>query len=170
MTKMRENLHIEYADERQPPRLRTRVQLTGDTVTNWASTLRMELSQRAKDFAGTPGVASYESLGASPTILFAADPGKFRHGNFIDDSYRAILANPPWVERLGKSHSQRHALPEDRRADAKELDSCNSSDALLMNYFCYPAAAAQIFERLPPSLPTGRPEFGVAGSVPLHPF
>ncbi len=137
-------------------------------MTDWASKLRTELSQRARAFAGTQGVSSYESLDASPTILFPADPTTSRHGSFIDESYRAILANPPWAERLGKAHSQRHALPEDRRADAKELDSCNSSDALLMNCFCYPAAAAQIFERLLPSLPTGLPEFGVAGNVPLQ--
>ena len=37
-----------------------------------------------------------------------------------------------------------------------------------MNCFCYPDAAAQIFERLLPSLVTGRPEFGVAGKVPLQ--
>jgi hypothetical protein len=72
------------------------------------------------------------------------------------------------AKRLGKAHSQRHALPEDRRGDAKELDSCNSSDALLMNCFCYPGAAAQIFQRLLPSLPTGRPEFGIAGNVLLQ--
>jgi hypothetical protein len=65
-------------------------------------------------------------------------------------------------------HSQRQALPEDRRGGAKELDSCTSSDALLMNCFCHPAAAEQIFHRLLPLLPTGRPEFGVAGNVPLQ--
>jgi hypothetical protein len=128
----------------------------------------VELTQRARDLAATQGVTWYESLGASPTILFPADTSTSRHGNFIDHSYRAILANPPWAERLGKAHSQVRALPEGRRADAKELDSCNSSDALLMNCFCYPAAAAQIFERLLPSLPTGRPEFGVSGNVPLQ--
>ena len=37
-----------------------------------------------------------------------------------------------------------------------------------MNCFCFPAAAAQIFERLLPSIPTGQPEFGVAGDVPLQ--
>lgn len=134
-------------------------------MTNWASKLRVELSQRARDFAATQRVTWYESLGAPPTVLFPADPSTARHGNFIDLSYRAILADPPWAERLGKAHSQRRALPEDRRADAKELDSCNSSDALLMNCFCYPTAAVQIFQRL---LPSGRPEFGVAGNVPLQ--
>lgn len=137
-------------------------------MTNWASRLRVELSHRARDFAATQCVPSYESLGAAPTILFPADPGKSRHGNFIELSYRAILANPPWAERLEKPHSQRRALPEDRQADAKELDSSNSSDALLMNCFCYPTASTLIFERLLPLLPSGQPEFGVAGNVPLQ--
>ena len=137
-------------------------------MTSWASRLRTELLQRAREFAATQGVPWYESRGAVPTILFPANSTTSRHGNFIDDSYRAILATPSWAARLGKPHSQRHALPEDQRGDAKELDSCNSSDALLMNCFCYPAAAAQIFERLLPSLPTDSPEFGVDGHVPLH--
>ena len=37
-----------------------------------------------------------------------------------------------------------------------------------MNCFCYPTAAAQIFQRLLPLLPVGQPEFGVAGDVPLQ--
>jgi hypothetical protein len=96
----------------------------------------MELSERARNFATRANVTCYESRGAMPTILFLADSGTSRHGNFIDDSYQAILANQGWATRLQKAHSQRHALPEDRRANAMELDSCNSSDALLMNCFC----------------------------------
>lgn len=137
-------------------------------MTNWASKLRYELSQRAQEFAVAHGVVSYASLGAAPTILFPADRVASRHGNFLDNTYRAILANQRWAERLGKAHSQRQALPADRQAEAKELDSCNSSDALLMNCFCYPGGAAQIFGRLLPSLTAGQPEFGVAGDVPLQ--
>lgn len=137
-------------------------------MTDWASTLRRELSQRARVFADAHGVSWYESRGTPPTILFPADISNARHGNFIRDSYRAILASPPWADRLGKAHSQRRALPEDRQPDARELDSCNSSDALLMNCFCYPAASTQIFRSLLPSLPTGSPEFGVDGNVPLR--
>ena len=135
---------------------------------NWASKLRMELSERARNFATTASVSFYESRGAIPTILFPADSCTFRHGNFIDESYRAILANQDWTARLKKAHSQRHALPDDRRGDARELDSCNSSDALLMNCFCYPDAAAQTLRRLLPTLPSGSVEFGVAGDVPLQ--
>lgn len=137
-------------------------------MTNWAATLRRELAQRAKRFAGAHRVTCYESLSAaSPTILFPGDPAKLRHGNFIDDSYAAILANPAWAKRLEKPHSQRRKLPEERRGDARELDSSNSSDALLMNCFCYPGAAARIFQSFLPSLSTGPLEFGVAGKVPL---
>lgn len=139
----------------------------GATVPNWAFELRTELSERAREVAANRGLTYYESRGSTPTILFPADPSTSRHGNFIDDSSRAILANQLWAKRLGKAHSQRRSLPEDRRDDASELDSCNSSDALLMNCFCYPAAAGQIFQRLLPALPTGLPEFGIAGNVPL---
>ena len=100
--------------------------------------------------------------------MFPGDPAKLRHGNFIDDGYATILANPTWAKRLEKAHSQRRALPEDRRCDARELDSSNSSDALLMNCFCYPGAAARIFQSFLPLLSTGQLEFGVTGEVPLR--
>jgi restriction endonuclease-like protein len=56
----------------------------------------------------------------------------------MDSSFSQILSNEAWYSRLGKPHSQLRALPKERRAQAKELDSSNSSDALLMNIFCYP--------------------------------
>ena len=131
-----------------------------------ASALRKELSERARCFATAKGLAHYQSCGG--TVLFPADVAASRHGNFNDTSYAAILANAEWAERLKKSHSQRRALPEDRQADAKELDSSNSWDALLMNCFCYPGAAERIFQDCLPSMPTGQVEFGVAGKVPLR--
>ena len=137
-------------------------------ATNWAAKLRAELAQSAKRFANAQGVTSYESLGASPAVFFPADPDRLSHGNFIEKSYTAILANPVWGKRLEKVHSQRGALPENRRDGARELDSSNSSDALLMNCFCYPGAAERIFQSFLPSLPTGELEFGVAGRVPLR--
>ena len=71
-------------------------------------------------------------------VLFLPGKEPLQHGNFLDASYRAICRNPEWARRLQKAHSQRQALPEERRAEAMELDSCTSSDALLMNVFCYP--------------------------------
>ena len=137
-------------------------------MVNWASALREELSERAKYFATAKGLIYYESLGASRTVLFPGDAATSRHGNLNDDSYAAILAHAKWAERLKKPHSQRRALPPDRRDDAMELDSSNSSDALLMNCFCYPGAAVRILQECLPSMPTGQVEFGVAGKAPLR--
>lgn len=59
-------------------------------------------------------------------------------------------------------------VPEEHRDDSRELDSSNSSDALLMNLFCFPG-----FTELPwvsallGSVPGTLPEFGVPGQVPL---
>jgi hypothetical protein len=52
-------------------------------------------------------------------------------------------------------------------SDARELDSSNSSDALLMNCFCFPGAAAQIMKGLD-LIETGQhPEFGIKAKLPL---
>ena len=137
-------------------------------MTNWALNLRVELARRAKEFASSGSIPYYESLGTSPTILFPTDAKASGHGNFVDLSYRAILTNPSWSARLDKPHTQRRALPENRQATARELDSCNSSDALLMNCFCYPTAAQKILGEALPGLSIAEPEFGVAGMVPLR--
>lgn len=136
---------------------------------NWRSRLRKELARRAKRFAIANGLTHYESLARrNPTVLYPAEPGKSRHGNFNDLSYEAILANVSWAERLAKPHPRPTALPNDRRADAKELDSSNSSDALLMNCFCYPGSAERILRGCLKMTPTGPVEFGVGGKAPLR--
>ena len=137
------------------------------SMTDWAQNLRADLARNAERFADFHGLTAYRSLGkTAPTISFPSHG--LRHGDFIDASYRAILANPSWARRLEKPHNQRRALPEDRRHDAMELDSSNSSDALLMNCFCYPGSCTRIFSSLLPGLPTGPVEFGVPGRVPLY--
>ena len=137
-------------------------------MSHWQSLLREELAERAKRFATANGLPHYESRGRSPTILFPAEPATSRHGNFNDDSYAAILANASWAKRLEKPHPRRDALPKDRQASAMELDSSNSSDALLMNCFCYPGAAERILQGCLQMTPTGPVEFGVRGKVPLR--
>ncbi len=133
---------------------------------SWKSRLRKELADRAERFAITHGLTYYRSCGKDPTILFPGEATTSRHGNFNDESYAAILANKSWADRLKKPHSQRRALPENRREDAKELDSSNSSDALLMNCFCYPEAAERILRDCLRMTPSGLVEFGVGGNVP----
>jgi len=135
---------------------------------NWAATLRSEISQKAGEYSERNNIPHYPSLGQSPTVMFEPYEGGTLHGNFLPSSYKSILGDPLWSLRLKKPHQQTKALPMEKREQANELDSSNSSDALLMNIFCNPAAIrssslAKLFGR--GKLP--RPEFGIPGRVPL---
>jgi hypothetical protein len=68
---------------------------------------------------------------------------------------------------MQKVHPQVRSLPPEKRPGARELDSCNSSDALLMNCFCYPGAEARVLAALLPAMPYTAPQFGVRGEVAL---
>jgi hypothetical protein len=134
---------------------------------DWSSELRKALSARAQAYAQTNGVAFYSSLGAAPAVLFEPSNTTITHGNFITSSYQAIHNQPDWLKRTKKSHAQRAALPQAKQELACEMDSCNSSDALLMNIFCYPGAVETIVTGLFPGTSPKRPEFGVSGNVSL---
>jgi hypothetical protein len=139
-----------------------------DPISLSAANLRRELSLRNKRYAAKLGLNCRESYGNPPAICYLPCEEGLTHGNFLPATYRAILKNEPWRERLGKVHSQaRSSLPrEDRRW--RELDSCNSSDALLMNIFCYPGTFRDgaVFDLLGVEIGTV-PEFGVRAKVPL---
>ena len=111
---------------------------------DWIGQLRSELSSRAQSWAEAQGLPYYLSLGSDPTVLFETNPDGSRHGNFHARAWAAIRANPEWSRRLTKPHQRRSALPEAKQAIAKELDSANSSDALLMNCFCFPGVGSTI--------------------------
>jgi hypothetical protein len=135
---------------------------------DWAGALRNTLREHAFAWAGAHRLSHYSNRGQPPTILFerAADGGS--HGNFHPDAWRAILAEPTWITRLDKPHSQVRALPPEKAVSARELDSSNSSDALLMNCFCFPGAADRIFAALRIATGTDRhPQFGFKARLPL---
>src|ERR1700741_5079545 len=100
-----------------------------------AGRLRAELALRNRLYAGSrPHVESY---GGDPVVVYAPDDG--RHGNFYPPAYAAIAAQPEWIRRFDKVHAQGRSLPRPQIDPARkwrELDSCMSSDALLMNIFC----------------------------------
>lgn len=105
--------------------------------TNWAGALRHELSHRAEQYAVKHELPHCLSYGRSPTVCFESY-GDSQHGNFLPATYKAILRNPNWRRRLRKVHSQgRKSLPRFDNGIRRELDACTSSDALLMNIFCY---------------------------------
>ena len=105
-------------------------------VASRAGMVRAEVSARGV----ASGRAHELTRGAMPSVVFA--PEAEAHGNFIDASYRRILENPEWARRLRKAHTaKRQARPsgaEEETRAWRELDAASSSDALLMNVFCYP--------------------------------
>src|ERR1700735_1305730 len=103
---------------------------------NFAGALRRELADRAKAYGSAEKLPACQSYGEGEITCFAPHEGNSRHGNFMTESYRRILANPEWRKRLAKVHTQaRRCLPSTARGPWMELDACTSSDALLMKHF-----------------------------------
>lgn len=132
------------------------------------ASLRHELSLRNRIYAERLGLAMCESYGQPPAICYLAAPNGKTHGNFLPESYQAILNNDNWRRRLTKAHTQAKSSLPRRDTPWRELDSSNSSDALLMNVFCFPGTLKE--PRLPNLLGIEAgavPEFGVKAKVPL---
>jgi hypothetical protein len=139
-----------------------------DSRSSYASLLREELTARNSSYATCNALPHVTSYGELPIVVYQPSACGRCHGNFIAASYRAILRSPAWRKRLLKVHSQgRRSLPA---MDGlwRELDSSLSSDALLMNIFCYPG----VTRRLPLcgflGVDSGSlPDFGFMPRVPL---
>jgi hypothetical protein len=133
-----------------------------------AGLLRQELCARNECFAAQQKLAHVVSYGEPPVIIYEASACGRKHGNFIPASYRAILRRPGWSKRLLKIHTQgTTAFP---RGDCfrRELDSSMSSDALLMNIFCYPGVTKRReLCLLLGTDPDHVPQFGFKPRVPL---
>ena len=133
-----------------------------------AAALRLELGERARAYAAIQSLPHSISHEPEATVCFEPFGERF-HGNFHPASYKMIQAHPEWRRRLRKVHTTaKRFLPVTDRGRWRELDSCMSSDALLMNVFCHPSvlrnprlAAALVVEQ-------GEiPQFGVRARVPL---
>ncbi len=130
----------------------------------YATQLRRELIVRNRVYAR--GRAHVESYGAVPVVVY--EPQGTRHGNFFDVAYAAMLANPDWMRRFDKVHAQAaRSLPR-RERRWRELDSCTSSDALLMNIFCTPGVAGSAAVRNLLGIDeSAEPVFGWKARVPF---
>ena len=130
--------------------------------------LRSELAQRARIYA-TAGATPYSESYGEPSVVCFRRFGDRAHGNFLAASYQAICGNPEWRRRLQKVHtSARRSLPAIEQGRWRELDSCMSSDALLMNIFCYPRVLAGAEPRRALGIEAAAyAEFGVRVQVPL---
>ncbi len=134
----------------------------------YVSALREELIARNNSYAVLNLLPHVTSYGELPVVVYQQSECGRHHGNFIAASYRAILRRPEWRKRLQKAHSQgRRSLPA-KDGSWRELDSSLSSDALLMNIFCYPGVTRRMEVcRILGLEPGGVPEFGFMPRVPL---
>lgn len=134
---------------------------------SYAAALRRELRARNLEYAYQNELLHHESIGSSPSVCYGVDEN-LRHGNFLPSTYQAILKRDNWRQRLRKPHTTaRQAFPRDgiRRY---ELDSSISSDALLMNVFCFPGTLTKpLFAKLLNIEDGVRPRFGYRARVPL---
>jgi hypothetical protein len=129
------------------------------------SGLRWELSRR--NSARAAGWVAETSFSAVPSIVYGEnDAGE--HGNFLPAAYRRILRDAGWKSRLAKVYTGSRFFPRKADRTRRELECSNSSDALLMNIFCYPGMLRR------PSLcsllgiePGLAPTFGFRPGIPL---
>lgn len=106
----------------------------------YSAALREQISAFAAEFARNNSLEFRRSHVEFGSGVFLPDWERMRHGNFHPASYRVILRRSIWRKRLGKALTVPERLQrveDDRRLC--ELDSCCSSDALLMNVFCHPS-------------------------------
>lgn len=136
-----------------------------DTTRLSSQGLRSEISER--NLRRTSGRGADVGFSRTPTLVYAEDQAG-GHGNFLPASYRRILADPAWSRRLQKSYTGGARLP---RADDRwrgELECAASSDALLMNVFCYPGVLRRSALCALLGVDVGtRPEFGVRAELPM---
>ena len=129
-----------------------------------SAALRRELSGRNLLVAKT--VPHESTFGTVPSVLYQDTDG--HHGNFLAASYRRICSNQDWRRRLAKCYtaSKRVARSDDRVR--RELDCANSSDALLMNIFCYPGITSRASLCSLLGIDRGlRPQFGMKPGTPF---
>ena len=128
--------------------------------------LRSELSERNLRLGAVAGCEV--SYGDLPSVLYRRDE-EGGHGNFLRASYRRILANPAWAQRLEKSYTGARHLPRAKDRWRGELECAASSDALLLNVFCYPGVLRRPAVCALLGIETGlQPRFGVRAELPMR--
>ena len=164
-----DSLFLRYAGDSIEAAARPNLVEPEDRPLHFAYPLRCELSNLAKKYADARSLPHSVSYGETPIVCFEAGDD-FLHGNFLAASYLAILANPEWRRRFRKVHTQaRRSLPPTQYERRRELDTCVSSDALLMNVFCFPRLLTNArVARLLGLDTSARPRFGVPARVPLN--
>ena len=130
-----------------------------------ATALRRELS--SLNTTRAQGHEHEVTYGDIPNVIYREDEHG-SHGNFLAASYRAICSHPHWKKRLRKRYTGGRWIARSGERKRCELDCSNSSDALLMNIFCYPRVLRRRDLCAMLGVDTGLlPDFGFKPRVPL---
>ena len=139
---------------------------TAANVRMSAGDLRRDIS--ARNLARAEELAHETTYGSVPSVIYAKDVAGAGHGNFLTPSYRRICADGDWRRRLAKVYTGSGRVARRHDRTRSELECANSSDALLMNLFCYPGLLRRPGVCRILGADAGlRPEFGVRVQVPL---
>lgn len=134
----------------------------------WAGDLRRELSVRGQQIAAMDRSLHELTAGEIPSVIFGRNENR-HHGNFYPASWRNICANPEWARRLAKIHTGARRAGPRTGWRWRELDCANSSDALLMNVFCYRRTLTNSALSSMLGVPSGLvPQFGFRPGIPLR--
>ncbi len=130
-----------------------------------ANELRRELS--ARNLAWATKLDHEATYGSVPCVIHA-EQQEGGHGNFLPASWRRIQSRTSWRRRLEKAYTAGKRVPRRHDRWRGELEAATSSDALLMNLFCYPGilrrpSVLRILGMEAGLLPT----FGLRALVPL---
>ena len=128
-----------------------------------AAQLRQEIS--ARNLIRGEKFEHELSYGSSASVIYQECDGL--HGNFLPASWARIAAHPLWQKRLEKAYTASRYVPRSGDRRRFELDCANSSDALLMNIFCYPGVLSRAplcsLLGIEPGL---EPDFGFRPAIP----
>ena len=127
--------------------------------------LRRELSQR--NVARSAQMMAEMTYGAVPSVIYCEDEAG-AHGNFLPVSYQRIRKQADWRARLAKVYTGSRFVPRSGDRTRRELECANSSDALVMNIFCYPGVLRRPGLCSLLGVAAGiRPSFGFRARIPV---
>lgn len=99
--------------------------------------LQAQLVRNAEAYAANLPARGSFYRSKSGVVLFPPleHEGEWSHGNLFRASYQEIRQNPQWSRLLEDKHPRRRGLRKPYCDNACDVDSCNSSKALLLSIF-----------------------------------
>jgi hypothetical protein len=128
---------------------------------NFSKELKDSINKSTLGYIKEKGVKSSEFRVYASAIVFKTSTDGSSNPNFNENSLRHISKNQDWKNRLTKRHTH-------FKDDTLEMESSNSSDALLMNIFCHPKFSTWKGPHSILGFAKEQPKFGVNPGIENH--